>query len=101
MYCMIISSSTGFDYSGKWRLWQGGKEQGRCWMESVEKMTALLCDIRALVKIEGMILRTVVRPATKVGVETAAMTKRQESQLGVAGMRTLRWQGRTRLGMSA
>ena len=27
----------GFDNSGKWRLLQGGKEQGADWMESVEK----------------------------------------------------------------
>ena len=49
-------------------------------------MTGILCDRRAPVKINGMILRTVVRPAIMNRPETAAMTKKQ---LQVAEMRML------------
>ena len=43
------------------------------------------------VNIEGMILRTVVRPAMMCGLETAAMTKRQERPHAVAEMRMVRF----------
>ena len=55
------------------------------------KMTGILCDKRAPVKIKGMILRMVVRPVMMYGLETAAMTRRQEKQLEVAEMRMLRF----------
>ena len=38
------------------RLWQGGKEYATGWMESVaKKMTGVLCDRRAPVKISDMV----------------------------------------------
>ena len=54
-------------------------------------MIGIMCDRRAPIKIEGMILRAVVRPAMMYGMETAAMTKKQERQLEVAEKRMPRY----------
>ena len=55
-----------FDNSGKWRHRQGGEEQDKDWMKSVEKNSEnrLLCDHQSEpVMANGVILRTVMRPA--------------------------------------
>ena len=49
-------------------------------------MTGIMCDSRATENIKGMILKTVVRPAMMYGLETTAMTNRQERQFEVAEM---------------
>ena len=68
-----------------------------------------MCDRRAPVNIKSMILRTVVRLAMVCGLETAAMTKRQDLEaaevrmirfsLGVTGMGGTRNEGNTSEGL--
>ena len=65
---------------------------------SWRKMSGLLCDRRVSARLKGKIHRTVVRPAMMYGLETVALTKRQEAELEVAEMKMLRFElGVTRM----
>ena len=58
---------------------------------SWRKVTEVLCDKRISAKVKGKIYKTVVRPAMLYGLETAALTKRHESEIEVAELRMLRF----------
>ena len=58
---------------------------------SWRKVTGVLCDKRISAKVKGKIYKTVVRPAMLYGLETAALTKRHESEIEVAELRMLRF----------
>ena len=67
---------------------------------SWRRMSGILCDRRVSARLKGKIHRTVVRPAMMYGLETVAMTKRQETELEVAEMKMLRFElGVTRIDM--
>jgi len=67
---------------------------------SWRRMSSLLCDRRVSARLKGKLHRTVVRPAMMYGLETVAMTKRQEAELEVAEMKMLRFElGVTRMDM--
>ncbi|KAK3569080.1 hypothetical protein QTP86_022114, partial [Hemibagrus guttatus] len=62
------------------------------------KVSGVLCDQKISARIEGKVYRTVVRPAMLYGLETVSLRKRQESELGVAELKMLRFSlGVTRL----
>ncbi|KAK3534920.1 hypothetical protein QTP70_002004 [Hemibagrus guttatus] len=60
------------------------------------KVTGVLCDRKISVRIKGKVYRTVVRPAMLCGLETVSMRKRQESELEVAELKMLRFEGKGR-----
>ncbi|KAI5610386.1 hypothetical protein C0J50_5209, partial [Silurus asotus] len=51
----------------------------------------LICDSRVSAKVKGKVYRTVVRPAMLYGLETVALSKRQEVALEVAELKMLRF----------
>ena len=55
------------------------------------KTTGVLCDKRVEPRLKGKVYKTVVRPAMMYGLETVALTKKQEAELEVAEMRMLRF----------
>ncbi|KAK3550531.1 hypothetical protein QTP70_000024 [Hemibagrus guttatus] len=62
------------------------------------KVSGVLCDQKISARIKGKVYRTVVRPAMLYGLETVSLRKRQESELEVAELKTLRFSlGVTRL----
>ncbi len=52
-------------------------------------MSGVLCGRGVAAKVKGKIYKTVVRPALLYGLETAALTKRQEAELEVAELKML------------
>ena len=46
------------------------------------KTCGVICDRRMPAKTKGKVYKTIVRPAMKYGLETMALTKRQEAELG-------------------
>ena len=54
------------------------------------KVSGVLCDRRVSPKLKGKVYRTAVRPALMYGLETIAMTKKQEDNLEVTEMKMLR-----------
>ena len=62
------------------------------------KATGVICDRKLSAKMKGKLYKMLVRPAMMYGLETVAVTKRQESELEVAEMKMLRFSlGVTRL----
>ena len=62
------------------------------------KLTGVLCDRKISARVKGKVFTTAVRPAQMYGLETAALTKRQERTLEVAETKMLRFSlGVTRL----
>ena len=59
---------------------------------SWRRVSGLLCDRRVSARLKGKIHRTVVRPAMMYGLETVAVTKKQEAELEVAEMKMLRFE---------
>ena len=58
----------------------------------------MLCDKRVPEKVKGKMYKTIVRSAMLYGMETVAMTKRQERKMEVAEMKMLRFSlGMTRV----
>ncbi|KAI5106032.1 hypothetical protein C0J45_3729, partial [Silurus meridionalis] len=51
----------------------------------------VICDSRVSARIKGKVYRTVVRPAMLYGLETVALSKRQEVELEVAELKMLRF----------
>ncbi len=51
----------------------------------------IMCDGRVSPKVKGKLFKTIVRPAMLFGMESVAVTSRQESQIEVAEMRMLRF----------
>ena len=62
------------------------------------KVSGVLCDRRIPARLKGKVYKTVVRPALMYGLETVALSKRQEAELEVAQLKMLRFAlGVTRL----
>ena len=62
------------------------------------KVSGVLCDKKIPTALKGKIYKTVIRPAMLYGLETVALTQRQEAELEVAEMKMLRFSmGVTRL----
>ena len=55
------------------------------------KVSGVMCDKRVSAKVKGKVYKTVVRPALLYGLETVALTKRQEAELEVAELKMLRF----------
>lgn len=55
------------------------------------RVFVVLCDRRIAVREEGRFTKTVVKPAILYGLKTAALTKRQDTELEVAHLMMLRF----------
>ncbi|KAI5099061.1 hypothetical protein C0J45_11200, partial [Silurus meridionalis] len=53
------------------------------------RVAGVVCDRRVFARVKGKINRTVVRPAMLYGLETMALSKRQEVELKVAELKML------------
>ena len=47
-------------------------------------MSGVICDRRVPARVKGKVYRVAVRPAMLYGLETVALTKRQEAEIEVA-----------------
>ena len=55
------------------------------------RMSGVICDRRVPARVKGKVYRVAVRPAMLYGLETAALTKRQEAEMEVAELKMLRF----------
>ncbi|KAI5099200.1 hypothetical protein C0J45_11339, partial [Silurus meridionalis] len=55
------------------------------------KLAGVICDRRVSVRVKGKVYRTVVRPEMLYGLETVALSKKQEAELEVAELKVLRF----------
>ena len=51
----------------------------------------MICDRRVPARVKGKVYRVAVRPAMLYGLETVALTKRQEAEMEVAELKMLRF----------
>ena len=62
------------------------------------KVSGIICDRKLSTRVNGKVYNTAIRPAMLYGMETVALTRRQEAELEVAELRMLRFaMGVTRL----
>ena len=54
-------------------------------------MSGVICDRRVPARVKGKVYRVAVRPAMLYGLETVALTKRQEAEIEVAELKMLRF----------
>ena len=54
------------------------------------RMSGVICDRRVPARVKGKVYKVAVRPAMLYGLETVALTKRQEAELEVAELKMLR-----------
>ena len=54
-------------------------------------MSGVICDRRVSARVKGKVYRVAVRPAMLYGLETVALTKRQEAEMEVAELKILRF----------
>ena len=54
-------------------------------------MPGVICDRRVPARVKGKVYRVAVRPAMLYGLETVALTKRQEAEMEVAELKMLRF----------
>ena len=54
-------------------------------------MSGVICDRRVPAKVKGKVYKVAVRPAMLYGLETVALTKRQEAEMEVAELKMLRF----------
>ena len=84
------------------------QENGKCerevkkWIQAGwsrwRKVSGIICDRKLSTRVKGKIYNTAVRAAMLYGMETVALTRRQEAELEVAELRMLRFaMGVTRL----
>ena len=63
------------------------------------RMSGVICDRRVPARVKGKVYNVALRPAMLYGLETAALTKRQEGEMEVAALKRLRFSlGVTRMG---
>ena len=91
-----IPETTTFKYLGSTVQGDGGcdyevKKRIQAGWNNWRKVTGVMCDKRAPARLKGKLYKTVVRPAMLYGLETVALTKKQEAELEVNEMRMLRW----------
>ena len=55
------------------------------------RMSGVICDRRVPARVKGKVYRMAVRPAMLYGLETVALTKRQEAEMEVAELKMLRF----------
>ena len=55
------------------------------------RMSGVICDRRVPARGKGKVYRVAVRPAMLYGLETVALTKRQEAEMEVAELKMLRF----------
>ena len=62
------------------------------------RMSRVICDRRVPARVKGKVYRVAVRPAMLYGLETVALTKRQQAEMEVAELKMLRFSlGETRM----
>ena len=55
------------------------------------RMSGVICDRRVPARVNGKVYKVAVRPAMLNGLETVALTKRQEAEMEVAALKMLRF----------
>ena len=55
------------------------------------RMSGVICDRRVPARMKGKVYKVAVRPAMLYGLETVALTKRQEAEMEVAELKMLRF----------
>ena len=77
---------------------QGGGECGGGVKKRVQagwngwrRMSGVICDRRVPARVKGKVYKVAVRPAMLYGLETVALTKRQEAEMEVAELKMLRF----------
>ena len=55
------------------------------------RMSGVICDRRVPPRVKGKVYKVAVRPAMLYGLETVALTKRQEAEMEVAELKMLRF----------
>ena len=60
-------------------------------MGGEESMSGVICDRRVPARVKGKVYKVPVRPAMLYGLETVAVTKRQEAEMEVAELKMLRF----------
>ena len=55
------------------------------------RMSGVICDRRVPARVKGKVYRVAVRPAMLYGMETVALTKRQEAEMQVAELKMLQF----------
>ena len=55
------------------------------------RMSGVICDRRVPARVKGKVYKVAVRPAMLYGLETVALTKRQEAEMEVAEWKMLRF----------
>ena len=55
------------------------------------RMSGVICDRRVPARLKGKVYKVAVRPAMLYGLETVALTKRQEAEMEVAELKMLRF----------
>ena len=61
-------------------------------------MSGVICYRRVPARVKGKVYKVAVRPAMLYGLETVALTKRQEAEMEVAELKMLRFSlGETRM----
>ena len=58
---------------------------------SWRRVSAVICDRRVPAKVKSKVYKTIVRPSMLYGLETVALTKKQEAELEVAELKMLRF----------
>ena len=53
------------------------------------RMSGVICDRRVPARVKGKVYRVTVRPILLYGLETVALTKRQEAEMEVAELKML------------
>ena len=53
------------------------------------RMSGVICDRRVPARVKRKVYKVVVRPAMLYGLETVALTKRQEAEMEVAELKML------------
>jgi len=56
-----------------------------------KKMSGIICDRRVSARLKGRVYNTAIRPAMLYGMETVALTRKQEAEFEVAELRMLRF----------
>ena len=54
------------------------------------RMSGVICDRRVPARVKGKVYKVAVRPAMLYGLETVALTKRQEAEMEMAELKMLR-----------
>ena len=55
------------------------------------RMSGVICDRTVPARVKGKVYKVAVRPAKLYGLETVALTKRQEAEMEVAELKMLRF----------